>query len=512
MTSTGLLIVSNVKRIQKSLNSIQKYVNNLYIHLNIPTTKIKPIPSWTKIISRIYSEGLTGTPQIDLKILITPLKTQLRGGNDTQPKPKIDMVFSDGKFPQICDSVRANFNIPNETIYLTDETTSNVDEQQNHDQETKTYDTVVLGGTFDRIHVGHKIFLTAAVLRTCKRLVVGVTDQNMLKTKRLPELILPVEQRIEDLKKFLLDIDSTLQYDVVPISDPFGPTQSDPDMDMIVVSAETLRGGHKVNELRAAKGLKQLDIFCIEMVEDFSDDGVKELKVSSSNTRIDLLGTRIRPKEPRSNLPSEPYIIGLTGGIASGKSKMAQRLHALGAYVMDCDKIAHEIYEPDQLCYQKIVEHFGEGIVNTTDKTIDRVKLGSIVFSNPAELEKLNSIVWPELLVEVKRRIKLAHESSGTKIVVVEAAILLKAGWDTECHEVWSMLVSPDEAIRRVVERNGLSEEEARKRIANQIDNQIVVEKSNVVFSSEWSPDYTQKQAEKAWTMITTELKQKTKE
>lgn len=502
MTSTGLLVLSNVKRIQKTLHSIEKYVNNLYIHLNIPSTKIQPIPSWTKIISRIYSEGLTGTPQIDLKVLITPLKTHL----NQAPKQNIDIVFSDGKFPQICDSVRANFNIPNETIFLTDESVANVVEHQHHGQEVKTYDTVVLGGTFDRIHVGHKIFLTAAVLRACKRLVVGVTDENMLKTKRLPELILPVEQRIEDLKKFLSEIDSTLEYDVVPISDPFGPTQTDPNMDMIVVSAETLRGGHKVNELRAAKGLKQLDIFCIEMVEDFSDDGVKELKVSSSNTRIDLLGTRIKPKVPRPHLPSEPYIIGLTGGIASGKSKMAQRLHALGAYVMDCDKIAHEIYEPGQVCYEKIVEHFGEQIVSC-DKTIDRVKLGAIVFSNPMQLEKLNSIVWPELLVEVKRRIKLAHESSGTKIIVIEAAILLKAGWENECHEVWSMLVSPEEAIRRVVERNGLAEEEARKRLANQVDNKIVVEKSDVVFSSEWSPDYTQKQAEKAWTMITSELK-----
>ncbi|XP_055910640.1 bifunctional coenzyme A synthase [Eupeodes corollae] len=503
MTSTGLLIVSNVKRIQKSLNAIQKYVNNLYIHLNIPSSKIQPVPSWTKIISRIYSEGLTGTPQINLKILITPLKTQLTNIG----KQKIDMLFSDGRFPEICDSVRANFSIPSETIFLTEESASDVAEQQNHDKETKMYDTVVLGGTFDRIHVGHKIFLTAAVLRACKRLVIGVTDENMLKTKRLPELILPVEKRIEDLKNFLLEIDSTLQYDIVPISDPFGPTKSDPDMDMIVVSAETLRGGHKVNELRAEKGLKKLDIFCIDMVEDYSDDGVKELKISSSNTRIDLLGTRIKPKKPREHLPREPYIIGLTGGIASGKSKMAQRLHALGAYVMDCDKIAHEIYEPGQLCYEKIVEHFGNEII-ANDKTIDRVKLGSIVFSHPDELEKLNSIVWPELLVEVKRRIKLAYESSGTKIVVVEAAILLKAGWDTECHEVWSMIVSPEEAVRRVVERNNLSEEEARKRIANQVDNHTVVKKSNVVFSSEWSPDYTQKQAEKAWTMITTELKQ----
>lgn len=118
--------------------------------------------------------------------------------------------------------------------------------------------------------------------------------------KILPELILPVEQRIAELREFLLDIDNTLQYDIVPIDDPFGPTQHDPDMDMIVVSAETLRGGQKVNEIRASKQLRQLDIFAIDIVESNVHDGIHESKVSSSNTRIDLLGTRWRQPEVNS--------------------------------------------------------------------------------------------------------------------------------------------------------------------------------------------------------------------
>lgn len=110
----------------------------------------------------------------------------------------------------------------------------------------------------------------------------------------LPELILPIGRRIQNVIDFLVDTDSTLTYEVVPISDPFGPTKSDPELDMIVVSAETKRGGEKVNELRAANGLNELDIHCIELVELESEDADKELKVSSSNQRMDLLGSKLK--------------------------------------------------------------------------------------------------------------------------------------------------------------------------------------------------------------------------
>lgn len=122
--------------------------------------------------------------------------------------------------------------------------------------------------------------------------------------KILHELILPVQQRIKDVKEFLNDIDSTLQYDVVPIQDPFGPTKSDPDMDMIIVSSETYRGAEKVNELRVANGLKVLKIHSIPIVDDnnASKSQYKDNKVSSSNKRMDLLGTRINPKQVSKKL------------------------------------------------------------------------------------------------------------------------------------------------------------------------------------------------------------------
>lgn len=185
---------------------------------------------------------------------------------------------------------------------------------------------------------------------------------------------------------------------------------------------------------------------------------------------------------------------------------MAQRFQSLGAMVMDCDKIAHEIYEPGQVCYKRVVGEFGKGILDT-NKRIDRTLLGPIVFSDPAKLEKLNNIVWPELMAEVKRRIQaLVDQKECPNVVVLEAAVLLKAGWDKEVHEVWSMIIPPEEAIRRVVERNGLSEEEVKRRLASQMTNKETVARSHVVFSSQWDHEFTLNQAERAWTMLMGEL------
>ncbi|KAH8379239.1 hypothetical protein KR009_003827, partial [Drosophila setifemur] len=515
MASTGLLVVSNIKHLGKSLRAIEKYVHSLYIHLNVPGSTSTsgpwtpvsgpPPPAWGRLISQLYanSSSYVGN-QLDLRVLVSPLRPGASGSLSLR-KP-VDLIFSDAHHPELCDRLRSVLNISKPTIFLDDTTSSDLSSQEDTSEAIKTYPSVVLGGTFDRIHLGHKIFLTQAVLRSRNRLVVGVTTAAMTKGKTLPDLVLPVEERIELLREFLTDIDSTLQYEIVPIDDPFGPTQTDPDLDMIVVSAETLRGGQKVNEIRLAKQLRELEIFVIDIVESNVHDGIHESKVSSSNTRIDLLGTRWKKPEQRPQLPQRPYIIGLTGGIASGKSKMAERLGNLGAHVIDCDKVAHDVYEPGQVCHGRIVKHFGASILSP-DGRIDRTKLGPLVFADPKELQALNNIVWPELIEEVNRRLDaLRSQAEVPRVVVLEAAILLRAGWETNCHEVWSMIVPPEEAVRRIMERNKLSEEEARKRLASQVPNPEILAKSHVIFSSQWDHDFTQKQAERAWKMLIKEL------
>lgn len=206
----------------------------------------------------------------------------------------------------------------------------------------------------------------------------------------------------------------------------------------------------------------------------------------------------------KPHLQPLPYIIGLVGGIASGKSIMAQRFADLGAKVIDCDKLAHQLYVPGGVCYDPIVEHFGRGIVNE-DGTINRGALGGMVFSDPEQLTALNGIVWPALEKTVQELISKSYKE-GYLVVIVDAAILLQAGWQRNCHEIWSMIIPPEEAVRRIAERNNLPEEEARKRINSQMDNATIVKHSNVVFSSLWSHEFTQKQAEKAWAHLMSEI------
>lgn len=200
--------------------------------------------------------------------------------------------------------------------------------------------------------------------------------------KTLWELIEPCETRLESVTDFVQDVCPSLTYSIVPIQDPFGPTQSDPTMEMIVVSAETLRGGEKVNELRQKNQLNTLDINVVDLVDCPDRQADEEAKISSSTGRMRLLGTLIRPGRCcEDGAGTGPCVIGLTGGIASGKSAIRARLAKLGAAVIDCDKVAHELYRAGRPCHRIIQEAFGDGILGE-DGEINRKALGAIVFHN----------------------------------------------------------------------------------------------------------------------------------
>lgn len=185
------------------------------------------------------------------------------------------------------------------------------------------------------------------------------------------------------------------------------------------------------------------------MLEFETNEEGKESKVSSSNQRLDLLGTRLKVPIPKPHLPSYPYIIGLIGGIASGKSVISQHFEQLGAFVINCDKLAHQIYEPNTPCHFKLVEHFGKDILSD-DNTINRKKLGAIVFADKSKLNELNQIVWPSLMDEVQRKIDNIRTNKTHDVVMIEAAVLLQAGWQSEFHEVWSLIV-PSERVRKII-------------------------------------------------------------
>ncbi|TPX59924.1 hypothetical protein PhCBS80983_g02118 [Powellomyces hirtus] len=151
------------------------------------------------------------------------------------------------------------------------------------------YDNVAMGGTFDHLHAGHKILLTAAAWLTGKRLICGVMelDSSRLERKKGAKYMEPLDTRIQTVKKFLnLIRRDKLQYDVVPISDEYGPTRSEANIQAIVGSLETKKGCEAVNTLRANNKLPPLDVFTIHVLSPSATNVTDmELKISSSAIR-----------------------------------------------------------------------------------------------------------------------------------------------------------------------------------------------------------------------------------
>ncbi|HJN87152.1 MAG: dephospho-CoA kinase [Dehalococcoidia bacterium] len=161
-------------------------------------------------------------------------------------------------------------------------------------------------------------------------------------------------------------------------------------------------------------------------------------------------------------------VIGLTGSIGSGKSVVSELMQGLGAVLINADLVGHEAYLPNSEGLRAVVEAFGEEILQDSGE-IDRRKLGGIVFSDPERLAELNRIMHPRIAAMIVD--KLDDLRSGeVQVAVVEAAILLEAGWDSLVEEIWATDSPVDVVIQRLQARNGMSEEEVLKRLGSQMD------------------------------------------
>ena len=175
-------------------------------------------------------------------------------------------------------------------------------------------------------------------------------------------------------------------------------------------------------------------------------------------------------------------VIGLTGSIGTGKSEAARQLEALGASIISADQVGHEAYTPNTEAWEHVVSAFGDEILQD-DGEIDRRKLGTIVFSDPGQLERLNQIMHPRMAQMVADKVEVLR-GQGVEVVVVEAALLFEAGWDSLVEEVWTT-DSPEQAvIERLKVRNGMSEEEARKRMSSQMGRTERLDRSDYVIEN----------------------------
>ncbi|CAI2308972.1 unnamed protein product [Caenorhabditis sp. 36 PRJEB53466] len=443
----GLLVISskNVRKLKQLLTSAaSSLTSRLYVRLNPEE------PRTDELVSNVYLSSAQQCPNLDVRLLV---KTTL----------------------------------PEHYLLIGEEQPEKVD-----GSETKKYKKVVLGGTFDRLHNGHKVLLNKAAELASEDVVVGVTEKDMITKKSLFEMIEPVELRMNKVVEFVEDISGTAKCLAEPIIDPFGPSTRIEDLEAIVVSRETVKGADAVNKKRGEKGMTHLDVIIVELVEG-NDAILNETKISSSSRRRADLGKLVRPTLVVPRDPGRPYIMGLTGGIASGKSHIGKYLREKhGFHVIDCDKLAHTCYEKGSSLSKKIAEHFGEDVVQ--DGVVDRKKLGSIVFSDKSKLRELSELVWP---VVRDKAANIAKQSTA-KVVVIEAAALIEAGWHKTLTETWTVFVPAEEAVCRVVQRDNLSEEQARDRMSSQISNKERIDNSNVVLCSLWKYEETRAQVDRA--------------
>ena len=191
-------------------------------------------------------------------------------------------------------------------------------------------------------------------------------------------------------------------------------------------------------------------------------------------------------------------IIGLTGGIASGKSTVTQLLAKLGAHVIDADKLGHNAYVSGSDAFNLVVSAFGSDTVGS-DGEIDRKVLGSKVFDTPESLKKLTDIVWPAIKKMATQEIQSVKNQRPEQVIVLEAAVLFEAGWEDIVDEVWSTIVDRELAIERASNRDGTDRSQVEARIDAQISNEERSDKADRLIDNSGSETDLQTQVKQIW-------------
>ncbi|MEM9623793.1 MAG: dephospho-CoA kinase [Pseudomonadota bacterium] len=194
-------------------------------------------------------------------------------------------------------------------------------------------------------------------------------------------------------------------------------------------------------------------------------------------------------------------VIGLTGGIASGKSTAARLLGELGAHVIDADKLGHQAYAQGSQAYTEVIETFGADVVGA-DGEIDRKVLGGKVFGSGNRLDELTAIVWPAIHRMATEQIDAVRQEKPEQIVVLEAAVLIEAGWLDLVDEVWVTVVDPEVAITRASARDGTERADVQARIDAQLSNAERQAKADRVIDNSHDEQALVTQVKQLWAEI----------
>ena len=196
-------------------------------------------------------------------------------------------------------------------------------------------------------------------------------------------------------------------------------------------------------------------------------------------------------------------VVGLTGNIASGKTEVAKIFKDLGARVIDADQIAREVVKPGEIVWEEIHKEFGEDILNP-DRTINRLKLGEIVFNDNEKRDRINKITHPRIIERMKELIK-KYKRDNVKVVIIEATLIVEKGGLKDTIEELIVVTSDKETqIKRILERDGFKREEAISRIESQMPITEKVKHASYVIDNSGTLSETRKQVEEVWEKLKT--------